>query len=175
MRDSLGRCQLVSRLAATFLVTTITLSSVRSLCAQEDESRVILPVFGLNVLNTTVVALDAGITYRPFGPQHPFWAPVASAEAGVAGGQLSFGIGYYRPPRTDWGGPGSELSLRVQASALRTWGNPFHVGPHESFVGIELQGMFTIVGLRLGYFRRVPKAPDGGDSFLSAGLIIGWQ
>jgi hypothetical protein len=134
-----------------------------------------MPVFGLHALNTTIAALDAGITYRPDGDGPPFWAGVLSGEIGVAGIQGSVGIGHYWPPRTDWGGPGAELSLRVQGSILRTWGGPFHVEPDQSFAGLEVQGMFMLVGIRIGYFRRIAGAATGDESFVGAGVVIGWQ
>jgi hypothetical protein len=49
------------------------------------------------------------------------------------------------------------------------------VEPTQSFVGVELQGMFLLLGTRVGYFRRVAGTAPGDESFFTAGLLIGWQ
>jgi len=134
-----------------------------------------MPVLGLHLLSTTIAALDGGVTYRPDGSDGPFWAGVAGGEVGVAGVQARLGVGRYWPSSTDWFGPGAEISVRINGTFLRTWGNPFHVEPHQSFLGVELQGMYLLIGVRIGYFRRVAgNAPDN-ESFFTAGVLLGWQ
>jgi hypothetical protein len=106
------------------LAVLASMLSATTLGGQEPAARSIMPVFGLHALSTTIAALDVGITFRPDGLGPPFWAPVAGGEIGIAGVQARLGVGRYWPPHTDWGGPGAERTLRLQAAFLRTWGDP---------------------------------------------------
>jgi hypothetical protein len=140
--------------------------------AQDSRHR-ILPAFGLHLLNIDVAAANAGLVYRPFDAEEPFWTVRAMVEGGVAGGGVNLGLGRSWPPDTDWGGPGSEFSLRFQGAFLRTWGNPFRVDGNRSLLGAEVQAMATVFGVRLGVFRTVDALPP--ETVFSAGLVLGWQ
>ena len=159
------------------MIIGLTLAQFRAAGAQEadDAARSFLPVLGVHLLNTSVVAITGGMTYRPLGPTDDFWAGLVSIDVGIASAQASVGVSRYWPPDADFGGPGTELSLRMQATILRTWGNPRYVEAGQSFVGLEVQGMFMLLGLRAGYFRRFAGASPGDNSFLSGGLVLGWQ
>ena len=139
----------------------------------QGPSHKILPAFGLHLLNINIAAIDAGLVYRPFDAQRPFWTVSMMAEGGVAGGGLSVGLGRSWPPNTDWGGPGSELSVRLQGTVLRTWGDPFRVEGDRTMLGGELQAMVTVIGVRLGVFRTIDALPQ--ETVFSAGLVLGWQ
>ena len=143
--------------------------------AQDHESHDVFPVLSLHLLNTSIAALNVGMSYPRSDTWASYWSGAASAEVGVAGGQLNLGVGRHFPPNTDWGGPGGDLSLRVQGTILRTWGSPWHVEPGQSFVGVELQGMLFLVGTRVGYYHRIAGSVIGDESFVSAGLILGYQ
>ena len=150
------------------------LTSVTLRAQDPDERPRILPAFGLHLLNVDIAAVNAGLAYRPFAADYPFWTATLELEGGVAGGGALLGFGRTWPPGTDWGGPGSELSVRLQTSFLRTWGDPFHVGPRQSFVGLGVQVKLTIIGVRASILRRVAGSAPGDGSVFSAGLVLGW-
>jgi hypothetical protein len=154
--------------AATVLFLARPLPAV---CQQRD-TRTVAPFVGVHLFNATVVAVTGGISYRP-ARSGSFWAPVASGDIGVAGGQASLGLARYWTSRAKEGG--GEISLRLQGSILRTWAIPFYVDPNQSFMGIEMQFMYSMVGLRVGYSWRIDGIAPGDNAFFSTGIVLGRQ
>ncbi len=162
--------------AVVFLIAVLP-ADVLGQISPEDRYR-ILPHFGFQFFSTDRAGFFAGMTYRPSfeSDREAFWAPVLGGEVGIAGGQLNVGLSrYFRPAISDVGGIGSAISVKGTLTYQRTWGDPAHVGPRQSFLGPELQLMWSVVGLRLGYFGRVSGQSPGDQSFITLGVVLGWH
>jgi hypothetical protein len=157
------------------LVATVPASAVSQ--AYDDRYRP-LPHFGLQFFSVDRAAVFGGVTYRPSFEtgRRAFWAVAAGAQVGVAGGALNIGLArHLRPVISDVGGIGSDISVKGQLAYLRTWGDPAHVGPRQAFLGPEIQVMWSIVGVRVGFFERISGQSPGDASFLTIGLVLGWH
>ena len=159
------------------LILTSSLA-VQASAQRSNDRYAIVPHFGLQFFSTDRVGLFAGLSYRPSleSDRTSFWAVAAGGELGIAGGQLNVGVArHLRPAIADVGGLGADISVKAQLGYLRTWGDPAHVGPQQSFLGPEVQLMWSLVGVRIGYFGRVSGDGLGDESFLTLGLILGWH
>jgi hypothetical protein len=76
--------------------------------------------------------------------------PFVQLEPGFGGGKVNLGYRY---------GQMSFLpifNVGLAGSLLRTWGNPLgDVEPGQTYVGLELSGAFSALGLNAGIFRHV--------------------
>jgi hypothetical protein len=85
-------------------------------------------------------------------------------EPGLGGGLI--GIGH-----TTSGGLG--ITARRQLAVLRTWGDPWLVGPDETYVGMDIRYSIAWTGFTVGGYLRIPD--DDGDPgvLLTAGMVFG--
>ena len=130
------------------------------------------PILALQLLGPPKVALEAGILAKP-SPNRDWW-PSASAGLGWAGGQVSLGIARRVGPRVDYGGPGAEFSVRIQASLLRTWAEPRYVQSRMTYAGADITITLPfLVGIRAGALHRI--GGTGSSAWVTTfGLLVGW-
>jgi hypothetical protein len=82
------------------------------------------------------------------------------AEPGLGGGMVGIG-------ETTFGGLG--MMARRQFSVLRTWGDPWLVGPDQTYVGLDVRFAVGYVGLGFGGYVRIPEADaDPGVLFTTS-------
>ena len=87
-----------------------------------------------------------------------------TAEAGL-------GAGAVRAGWTTTGGVG--MLLRGQVSVMRTWGDPWLVGPDRTWVGFDAQAGFGYVGLAMGAYVRLPTGEFDPTPMLTLNLAFG--
>jgi hypothetical protein len=85
-----------------------------------------------------------------------------TVEPGLGGGLIGFG-------RTGMGP--LAVRARIQAAVLRTWGDPWLVGPDRTYVGIDESLSFLHVGFSVGGYVKLPEDGDGPGVLFTAGLI----
>jgi hypothetical protein len=170
------------RFQVLLLSLAIAGSAVR---AQDTSSRRLSrgrfgPVAGVHLFGASSIAAYAGIvavvrdrtvypapgsdsSIRPH--RLSYSGPAALVEIGIRAGSVSLG----------WAGVGTLLiptGIRIQGSALRTWGSSSHLAPGQTFLGVEAQ--WTVLGgLRIGQFWRVRGDRAGDEEFTRLGLAIG--
>lgn len=86
---------------------------------------------------------------RPVG-RFGHHGPYLQLEPGFGGGKINLGYRY---------GQSSFLpifNIGLAGSVLRTWGNPLgDIEPGQTYLGMEISGAFSVLGLNAGVFRRV--------------------
>jgi hypothetical protein len=90
------------------------------------------------------------------------WA--LTVEPGLGGGLVGIGP-------TGSGGIG--MTGRMQAALLRTWGDPWLVGPDQTYVGADARFTIGYIGFAIGGYLRVPEEGADPGILLSAGLVLG--
>ena len=103
-----------------------------------------------------------GIPQKRFEHGYTGWA--VTVEPGLGGGLV--GVGH-----TTTGGIG--MTWRGQAAVLRTWGDPWLVGPDQTYVGGDVRMMIAWFGFSVGGFVRVPEGENDPGALLTASLVIG--
>ena len=84
-------------------------------------------------------------------------------EIGRSAGQVGIGVIGIAPM-------GAEV--RMQAVGLRTWGRATDIAPGQSYVGVEAQ-LGVIVGVSVGYYRRIHGSTPGDAHFRGIRFVIG--
>ena len=87
-----------------------------------------------------------------------------TAEAGL-------GAGAVRAGWTTAGGIG--MLARAQLGVMRTWGDPWLVGPGQTWVGGDAQAGFGFVGLAVGAWVRAPAGEFDPAPMLTFNLYFG--
>lgn len=87
-----------------------------------------------------------------------------TVEPGLGGGLVGIG-------ETTSGGVG--ITARRQLAILRTWGDPWLVGPDRTYLGADFRYSIGYVGLAVGGYVRIPE--DGADPgvLLTASFVMG--
>ncbi len=89
-------------------------------------------------------------------------------EPGIAGGKLSAGYRYGEHHFL----PLYNIGLAV--SVMQTWGNPLaDVDGGQTYVGLEIVGAFSMVGLNGGVFKHLAGDDEDSDWIYSLGIGIG--
>jgi hypothetical protein len=97
-----------------------------------------------------------------------------TAGLGLAGGQVSAGVAW-QYASADFGGPGAESTLRLQATLLRTWASPRYLNSHQTYAGAELTATVPmLLGVRVGAFRLLRAEPAAPKTIVTFGILIGW-
>lgn len=63
-------------------------------------------------------------------------------------------------------------TVRIQAAVVRTWGDPWLVGPDRTYVGIDESLSVLRVGFSFGGYLRLPEDGDGLGVMFSTGLML---
>ncbi|HEX2078511.1 MAG TPA: hypothetical protein VHG08_12405 [Longimicrobium sp.] len=96
-------------------------------------------------------------------------------ENGYAGTSLvvepGLGAGAVRVGWTTAGGIG--MTARAQLSILRTWRDPWVVGPDQTWLGADAQAGFGYVGVAVGAYVRAPTDGAGPAPMLTLNLVLG--
>lgn len=86
-----------------------------------------------------------------------------TVEPGLGGGLV--GIGQTaRMPLASTG--------RMQVAVLRTWGDPWLVGPDQTYVGLDNSLTVAHLGISLSGYLRVPEDGNEPGVLFSAGLVL---
>lgn len=87
-----------------------------------------------------------------FGHHGPF----IQLEPGFGGGKANLGYRYGQSHFLPI------FNIGLAGSVLRTWGNPLgDVEPNQTYLGVELSGAFSVLGLNAGVFRHIAGDQDG--------------
>ncbi|HYR08849.1 MAG TPA: hypothetical protein VEQ60_13795 [Longimicrobium sp.] len=100
-----------------------------------------------------------GIPQKRFPEGYTGWS--VTVEPGLGGGMV--GIGH-----TTSGSLG--ITARRQLVVLRTWGNPWLVGPDQTYVGLDARVSIAWTGFAVGGYVRLPT-PETNLGVLLAGAI----
>jgi hypothetical protein len=97
--------------------------------------------------------------------------PFLQFEAGVGGGKFSVGSGYLEsPPPGDYCvGEGLKLSL------LRTWGDPIYGESDTTYLGVEVERFFKMLGhsvVKLGIFHPLDGHEGDQEILVTVGIGI---
>jgi hypothetical protein len=84
-------------------------------------------------------------------------------ELGRRAGQVGIGVIGIAPMAAE---------VRMQLVGLRTWGRATDIAPGQDYVGVEAQ-LGVIVGVSVGYYRRVHGSTPGDASFRGIRFVIG--
>ena len=103
-----------------------------------------------------------GIAEKRFERGYTGWA--LTVEPGLGGGMV--GIGH-----TTTGGIG--MTARAQLAVLRTWGDPWMVGPDQTYAGVDVRTMIGFFGIAVGGFVRIPEGENDVGVLLAASLVFG--
>jgi hypothetical protein len=103
-----------------------------------------------------------GIPEKRFEHGYTGWS--VTVEPGLGGGLV--GIGH-----TTTGGIG--MTWRGQFAVMRTWGDPWMVGPDQTYAGGDVRMMIAWFGFSVGGFVRIPDADNEVGALLTASLVIG--
>jgi hypothetical protein len=106
--------------------------------------------------------VGVGIAEKRFEDGYTGWA--LTVEPGLGGG--SIGVGH-----TTTGGLG--MTARRQLAVLRTWGDPWLVGPDQTYVGLDVRILIAYVGFSVGGYVRVPEPDVDPGALLALGFVIG--
>ena len=86
-----------------------------------------------------------------------------TVEPGLGGGQVGIGQSV-RMPLASAG--------RMQVVVLRTWGDPWLVGPDQTYVGLDNSLTVGHIGISAGGYVRVPEDGNEPGVLFSAGLML---
>ena len=89
----------------------------------------------------------------------------------VPGRGAGLGAGAVRVGWTTTGGIG--MTARAQISVLRTWRDPWLVGPHQTWIGADAQAGFGYVGVAVGAYVRAPVDGASPAPMLTLNLVLG--
>ena len=143
------------------LVAVGLLMIPRAVSAQDSSRRVLVP--GIRVGTPEQVAVGGGLLWIQSSGIDHFTAIGLFAEGGVAGARMGVGFANVSP------GP---AGFQLRTSIMRTWGEPWSVGPNQTFVGAEVR-LTILVTLSAGYFLRLNGASPGDARHFSFGIGIG--
>jgi hypothetical protein len=65
------------------------------------------------------------------------------------------------------------MTARGQVSVLRTWGDPWLVGPDRTWVGVDAQANIGYVGFAAGAYVRAPAGEFDPTPMLTLNLAFG--
>ncbi|HEY0019252.1 MAG TPA: hypothetical protein VGC13_23325 [Longimicrobium sp.] len=106
--------------------------------------------------------VGVGVPRKRFESGYTGWSLIV--EPGLGGGAVRVG-------RTTHGGLG--MTARGQFSVLRTWGDPWLVGPDRTWVGFDAQANVGYVGFAVGGYVRVPTGEFDPAPMLTLNLAFG--
>jgi hypothetical protein len=106
--------------------------------------------------------VGVGIAEKRFEHGYTGWG--LTVERGLGGG--SIGVG-----RTTTGGLG--MTVRSQLAVLRTWGDPWLVGPDQTYVGLDIRALIAYVGFSVAGYVRVPEPDVDPGVMLALGFVFG--
>jgi hypothetical protein len=131
------------------------------------------PILAAHLLGPQKVALEGGVLVKP--TPYGGWWPTATAALGWSGAQFSIGIARRIGPRVDYGGPGGEFSVRLQAGLLRTWGQPRYVDSRRTYGGSDLTlTLPLLLGIRVGAYHPLDAAQPS-EWTATFGFLLGWH
>ena len=156
-----------------FLWLALALAAVAPLTARAQDDTVpapqwrgrrMEPLAGLRLGFPQKLSAYVGLAWAAKRSEHGYTGWALTVEPGLGGGLAGIGP-------TASGGIG--MTARVQGAVLRTWGEPWLVGPDRTYVGLDSRFTFGYVGIAVGGYVRVPE--DGGDPglLLTSGITFG--
>lgn len=109
-----------------------------------------------------------GVSFNRMTGYRSYRAFFVQAEPGFGGGKLNLG---YRVGATAfmpiW-------NLGLSTSLLQTWGNPLgDVEPDQTYLGLELSGAFSMLGLNVGVFRHMAGEDEDHEWIYTLGVGAG--
>ncbi|HEX2203971.1 MAG TPA: hypothetical protein VHG91_11760 [Longimicrobium sp.] len=122
-----------------------------------------VPLFGARLGNPQIVSAYFGVGHVEKRYESGWTGTALVVEPGIGGGQVSVArvsdVGVF--------------SARVQASLLRTWGDPWGVGPNRTYLGAEARAVAGFVGFGVGAYARLPDDEVEMGGLLSLSLVFG--
>ena len=166
-RDSLGCTPLVwSRLtkATVFVLVAAALASPASGQVPTPDSANVRPLFGARVGPPFRAGAYLGIVAnRAPGPHGDYDGRTIGIEAGIGGGQLTFG----RAAGSLFGG------VRYHVALLHTWGDSQNVAPGQTYIGAEFRLMIVAVGVGVGAYGRIAGNEPGQAGLVTLNAFFG--
>lgn len=160
------RPRLVLLLALLFAVLAPAVAQAQEgdTVAAPPRGRLVEPIAGVRVGFPQTASAYLGLAVVQKRYESGYAGLAVTVEPGLGGGMVGVGP-------TVSGGVG--MIARVQGAVLRTWGDPWLVGPDRSYVGLDSRVSFGYIGISVGGYVRVPEDGDGPGVLLSANLVFG--
>lgn len=138
-------------------------AAARAQEARDDPRPRWAPLFGARLGNPQVVSAYFGVAHVEQRFESGYTGTALVIEPGLGGGQVSVArisdVGVF--------------SARVQASLLRTWGEPWSVAPGRSYLGAEARAIAGFLGLGVGAYLRLPDDEVEVGGLVSLSLVVG--
>ncbi len=109
-----------------------------------------------------------GIVFMQLHGNNSYSGFFTQIEPGIAGGKLSAGYRYGKHQFL----PLFNIGLAV--SLMQTWSNPLQdVDSGQTYIGLELSGAFSMLGLNGGVFRHIAGDDEDSNWIYSLGIGVG--
>jgi hypothetical protein len=159
------------RFSIALLAAVLALAAPAALRAQDEDTtavprvsgRLIEPFAGARVGFPMKLSGFVGLGLVDHRTKDEWSGWSIMVEPGLGGGQVGFGRTVIMPYAS---------TARIQAAVLRTWGDPWLVGPDRTYVGIDESLTFMHVGFSFGGYIRIPEEGDNPGVMFSAGLML---
>lgn len=121
------------------------------------------PLYGVRFGSAQHQSVYAGIARISHITPDEQTGTALEVEMGRSAGQVGIGVVGMAPMAAE---------VRMQLVALRTWGRATQIAPGQSYVGVEAQ-LGVILGVSVGYYRRIHGNTPGDASFRGIRFVIG--
>ena len=109
-----------------------------------------------------------GITFMQLHGNHSYSGFFTQIEPGIAGGKLNVGYRYGKHQFLPL------FNIGLAASLMQTWSNPLQdVEGGQTYIGLELSGAFSMLGLNSGLFRHIAGDNENSEWIFSLGIGVG--
>ena len=154
-----SRSRYLSSLIAVLNLTALAIPSV----AAAQRATEYGPLYGVRFGSAQHQSIYAGIARVSRISPDEQTGTTLEVEMGRSAGQVGVGVIGLAPMAAE---------VRLQLVGLRTWGRATDIAPGQDYLGVEAQ-LGVIVGVSVGYYRRVRGSTPGDASFRGIRFVIG--
>ncbi|MFL5561861.1 MAG: hypothetical protein ACJ79K_10335 [Gemmatimonadaceae bacterium] len=131
--------------------------------AAAQSARAYEPLYGVRFGSAQHQSVYAGIAHLSRITADEQTGTTLELEAGRSAGQVGVGVIGIAP---------KAVEVRLQLVGLRTYGRATDIAPGQNYVGVEAQ-IGAILGVSIGYYRRIHGSAPGDASFRGIRFVIG--
>jgi hypothetical protein len=130
----------------------------------QRRGRLLEPLAGVRLGFPQKLSAHVGVALVQERTEYGYTGWAITVEPGLGGGLVGIGP-------TSSGGVG--MTGRVQGAVLRTWGDPWLVGPDRTYVGADARFTVGYTGFAIGGYVRLPEEGADPGVLLAAGFVFG--